>query len=579
MQYKKLAEYLSKISVLSDFDALYTKMGEAVDDLFQVDKFAIYRFDRLSDTIWCPKYKNLPKPFIDLTLTVAPKFPGLKSVEPDQPIIIEDATTFFQDSLLQHFIENEKIASVVGFSMLASEDSLGGLVLYCDFENRLSFDDLDVGETLAKVAGATLQKINLIKSSEIALNREKKLNEIYQSLNQLNDLPSILLNVVRKSAELIEADAGLLGVLIDSEMMTFYPHNIPPDVPLRPASRGRGVGWGIVESGQPIMTHDYLSLKNAQQKWADKGITSFIGVPLQTANESFGVLTLFKMQPDSPFKEQDLTTVEIIGLQAATLMENIKMIAEVNHRANALANALNRQEELDKMKNQFIHTVSHELRSPLGIIFGHAELLENGALGELADEQMESVQIMGRRVRMLNDLVDDLSALLAAETQEFRREMIDTNLLLTAVSGDHVFKAQELGIRFETQINSDLLWLKGDMTHLQRVFDNLFSNAFKFTSPNGLVCLRAYNHYETVEFEVSDSGPGIDPEQLPRIFERFYQVQKSGKPVRAGTGLGLALVKEIIDAHRGSVTVESVIGKGTTFRISLPGFSPHTPSK
>ena len=577
MQYKKLAEHLSKISILSDLDALYTQMFQAVYDLFHVDKIAIFRCERHSDIGWCSESQNLSKPLIDWVLSEASKFSGLEAGNLNESIVIEETSSYFQDSPLRELIETEAISSIAGFPMLGSDDSLGGLVLFWEAGNNLSAEALEMGAILAKVAGATLQKINLINSSEIDLNREKQLNEIYQSLNNLSDIPSILLNVVRMSAQLIEADSGLLGVLIDSEMMTFYPYNIPSSIHLKPASRGRGVAWEIAETGQPIFTQEYYKLHNAQQKWVDLGISSFIGVPLQTANECFGVLTLFKLRPDSLFKERDLTTVEIIGQQAAIMIENLKMISEMNHRTNALATALNRQEELDKLKNQFIHTVSHELRSPLGIIFGHAELLENGALGELSNEQLESVQIMGRRVRMLNDLVDDLSALLAAETQEFRREMIDTNMFLTAVSTDHAFKAQSIGIRFETQFDSNLLWLKGDMTHLQRVFDNLFSNAFKFTPSGGLVCLRASNIDKSVEFELIDSGTGIDPEQLPRIFERFYQVHSSGKPIRSGTGLGLALVKEIVDAHRGFVTVESVLGEGTTFKISLPGFSPHTP--
>ncbi|MEM7334462.1 MAG: GAF domain-containing sensor histidine kinase [Chloroflexota bacterium] len=579
VQYKKLAEHLSKFVELPNREALYEQMYEAASELFKANKIAIYRYDRKKDKLWCPKYQNLPDTYIQKILKEFRSLPGIKLLESHQTIHIKDTLKYFQDTPMFSFFEKENILSIVFLPMLLSEDSLGSIVLYLDEVNKLSQVEIDIGEALAKVSGAALQKLSLLESSKAALLREKKLNEVYQSLNHSNDLPTILLNVVRLSAELIGADAGLLGVLIDSEMMTFYPYNIPPDIPLRPASRGRGVAWDIVESGHPILTNEYLSLKNAQQKWAKKGISSFIGVPLRTANECFGALTLFNFHPSHSFNDRDLLTVEIIGQQAATIIENLKMIAEANHRANALANALSRQEELDKMKNQFVHTVSHELRSPLGIIFGHAELLELGALGELTDEQLESVQIMGRRVRMLNDLVDDLSALLAAETQEFRRELIDTNLFVTAVSTDHAFKAQELDIRFETSISPNLLWLKGDFTHLQRVFDNLFSNAFKFTPQNGLICLHAFNNNGSVEFELSDTGAGIDPKQLPRIFERFYQVHSAGKPMRSGTGLGLALVKEIVDAHRGSVTVKSTLNEGTTFKISLPGFSPHNSAK
>ncbi len=575
VQYRKLIENVSRFVEPTDHDALYELLSDAVIELFGINKLAIYRYNPVLDQLQCPKYLNLPEEYIQRILRDFQDLPGINILTTRKTICIESTLDYFSPPLRDFFEQND-ILSIVFLPMLVSEDSLGSLVLYCDSDNKLTSSEIEMGETLAKVGGATLQKINLLESSRLALSREKKLNEIHQAVSNSQNLPAILLNVVRMSAELVGADAGLLGMLIDSEMMTFYPHNIPPFIPLRPASRGRGVAWGIVDTRESILTNDYLSLENAQDKWAKIGISSFIGVPLHTANECFGALTLFKTKPDSLFSERDLMTVEMIGQQAATSIENQRMFSEATHRANALANALGRQEELDKLKNQFIQTVSHELRSPLGIIFGHAELLESGALGDLSSDQMDSVQIMGRRVRMLNDLVDDLTSLLAAETQEFRRELINTDLLVTAVYTDHLIKAKELNVELEVDVNDGLLWLNGDYTHLQRVFDNLFSNAFKFTPESGKIILRVFNDIDAVCFELSDSGEGIDPEQLPRIFERFYQVKATGfaKPVRYGTGLGLALVKEIVDAHRGSVSVESALGEGTTFKITLPGFSP-----
>lgn len=472
------------------------------------------------------------------------------------------------------FPEMNRLNALAIFPMSASIDTLGLFVIYLDDDHTLTHNQMGIGSAIAKVSSATLQKIQLIEEAQTALHREKQLNEINLMLNSSTDLPTILLCVVRLSAELVKADAGLLGVLIDSEMMTFYPHNIPHQIPLRPAARGRGVAWQIVQTGESILTNDYLSLENAQEKWGQMRISSFMGVPIQAGRECLGALTLFKLGSEENFSQRDLVTVEMIGRQAATTMHNVRMFAEANHRANALANSLNRQEELDKMKNEFIHTVSHELRSPLGIIYGHAELLESGVMGELEEAQLDSIKIITRRVHMLNDLVNDLTALLAAETQEFRRELIDTTRLVTAVALDYQMKATDMDITIQTELESNLPWLHGDRTHLQRVFDNLFSNAFKFTSQGGTISLNVFTRGSDVLFELSDTGEGIEKEKLPRIFERFYQVQTKGKPRRYGTGLGLSLVKEIVEAHRGVVSVESIYGQGTTFCIKLPGYPP-----
>jgi two-component system sensor histidine kinase ResE len=239
-----------------------------------------------------------------------------------------------------------------------------------------------------------------------------------------------------------------------------------------------------------------------------------------------------------------------------------------------LAAALAKQEELDRAKNLFIQSVSHELRTPLGIIYGHSELLESGGLGELQPMQQQSAQIITRRARMLTDLVDDLSALLAAETQEFRREAIDPALLMSSMLAEFQIKAAESGIQMRAEIQDKLPWILGDPTHLRRVFDNLVANAFKFTAPGGSVIMRLYPEGKDLIIEVVDTGRGIPEDKLRRIFERFFQVEDEPKHRRQGTGLGLALVKEIIEAHRGQVTAQSKPGEGTTFQIWLPGHVP-----
>jgi signal transduction histidine kinase len=355
-------------------------------------------------------------------------------------------------------------------------------------------------------------------------------------------------------------------------MMTFYPHNIPATMPLRPAMRGRGVAWQIVETAVPVMTHDYMALSGAQEKWRDWEIGPFLGVPLLSANSCLGALTLFNRQPGKLFTARDLALAESVGRQAATTIENARMFAETQQRATALASALAQQEELDKLKNHFIHSVSHELRAPLGIIFGHAELLESGFLGDLDKAQQESAEIIARRSRMLVDLVDDLTALLAAETQEFRRNLINPAQLVQSITAEYQIKANEQGVGLTAVVPPKIGWLYGDQTHLRRVFDNLLSNAFKFTKPGGTISLNLSQQDKQIVIAVADSGEGIEAAQLPHIFERFYQVRQKGTPRRYGTGLGLALVKEIVAAHRGEVSVTSEPGIGTTFTILLPGY-------
>lgn len=566
---------LNQIVNIKSAKILYECLCENLLALLQADRVAVYRYDPHLNKMWCPKSIGLSKTFINFVKKQYEALPGFDAISFDDFRVIDDVE---QEPSLQPFkklILEEAGKTIIFFPMIQSDDSIGIIALYFIQQKQVDVEQLQMIQTIARIGGSTLQRIHLLHDTQAALEREKKLNEINSFLNSAQDLPTILLAVVRKSAELIHADAGLLGVLIDAEMMTFYPHMVPAHIPLKPAAKGRGVAWRIVETGKPVITNDYFSLERSQDKWMQVGISAFVGVPLLSGEERLGVITLFRYGKNSKsFSQRDLAAVQMIAQQAATTIKNMRLLSEANHRANALSSTLNRQEELDKLKNQFIHTASHELRSPLGIIFGHAELLESGVLGELQSEQMDSVVIIGRRVRMLTDLVNDLTALLAAETQELRRELINTSLFVQALQGDHAIRAKELGIELQFQLEDSLPYLHGDQTHLQRVFDNLFSNAFKFTKRGGTIRLQINNVEENVRFVFSDTGEGIDPQQLPRIFERFYQVRTKGKPKKFGTGLGLALVKEIIHAHRGSVSAASELGVGTTFTILLPGHPP-----
>jgi signal transduction histidine kinase len=357
--------------------------------------------------------------------------------------------------------------------------------------------------------------------------------------------------------------------------MTFYPYNVPNWVSLRPAPRPRGLAWQIVNTCEAILIIDYPSHPEAMEKWVKAGVLTLMGVPLRAGENCLGMLTLFNLNKSKlTFKERDLKLVESIGQQAGIAIQNLRQLAEAQQRAAAMAAALNRQTELDMMKNTFTQSVSHELRSPLGIIYGHAELLASESLGSLNEAQKQSGEIIMRRVMMLTNLVEDLTALLAAETQELRREEIDTTMLVYSLLADYRMRAQELEITLESEIDEEMPWILGDSTHLRRVFDNLVSNAFKFTPAGGRIILRLKAAGEDVHIEVEDSGEGIPEEKLGRIFERFYQVDGGSKRKHKGTGLGLALVKEIVEAHRGTVNVRSQLGKGTTFIILIPGFLP-----
>lgn len=561
---------------IHDLPSLWPRVETAVKTLLQADRMALYLYSSESNSMRCPYAFGLSDAYVNFINLTFQNTPGNELLYHLAPMWAEDVQNDAAFSHMQPYVQAEGFRSLAIFPLINNQGgSGGGLALYWDEIRPLDTEALNTGYTLAHMIALAINTITLFSQTSESLLREKQLGEITRTLNATPNLPTLLGTIIKMVAELVHADAGLLGLVIDREIMTFYPHNIPNGMNLRPAPRPRGLAWQIINDCESVLLDNYPTHPEAMQKWIDAGVTHFLGVPLRAGDNCLGVLTLFNLgRSANHFNQRDLDVVESVGRQAGIAIQNLRLLSETQQRAAALAAALNRQAELDTMKNNFTQSVSHELRSPLGIIYGHAELLASESLGPLNDEQRQSSEIIMRRVLMLTNLVDDLTALLAAETQELRREEIDTIMLVYSLLADYRMRADDLGVRLEAEIEEPMPWIRGDSTHLRRVFDNLVSNAFKFTPAGGSIILRLKAVGEDVMIEVADSGEGIPESQLGRIFERFYQVEGGSKRRHKGTGLGLALVKEIVEAHRGTVTVASQVGQGTTFTITIPGYMP-----
>jgi signal transduction histidine kinase len=262
--------------------------------------------------------------------------------------------------------------------------------------------------------------------------------------------------------------------------------------------------------------------------------------------------------------------LSLLADQAAIAIRNARLFTEAQERASALAEALERLQQLDEMKSQFIQNTSHELRTPITLIRGHAELLEHGSLGSLKPEQQESVNLIARRSRMLSKMLKDLRVLLNTERRKTEHTPIEMVSMLRALSKEFQIRAQETELTLDASIEAETAVVLGNEVHLNRVVDNLMDNAIKFTPAGGHIDLRFWREKNWGILEVSDTGIGIPENERQRIFERFYQVDGGMTRRYGGTGLGLALVKEIVEAHGGQVTAESILGEGSTLRVTLP---------
>jgi len=239
--------------------------------------------------------------------------------------------------------------------------------------------------------------------------------------------------------------------------------------------------------------------------------------------------------------------------------------------AVAVFHDITRLKQLEKIRQDFVANVSHELRTPLTTIKGYAETLLDGALKE--DQAYQFVQVIQRHTDRLTKIVEDLLMLSKIETKEFqlKMEMIFLPNLIDDII-DFVRKpAEKKKISLSRHDIPSSLAVRADRSYLEQILINLLDNAIKYTPEGGRVIVSAgEKDSKDVQFSIEDNGIGIPKEDLSRIFERFYRVDKGRSKELGGTGLGLSIVKHLVQAHGGRVWVESQLGKGSTFYFTLP---------
>ena len=227
--------------------------------------------------------------------------------------------------------------------------------------------------------------------------------------------------------------------------------------------------------------------------------------------------------------------------------------------------------QLDQMKTDFVNMVAHELRSPLVAIKQQNNVLLEGLCGPLGEKQHEFVSRGSNKIDSLLELINDLLDVAKIEAGKYvqRRVPTDIGQIIEDTVALMESRAKEKGIALTFSLK-DLKPVQADPKNIEEILNNLISNAINYSPEGGQVTVSAQGLGEYMEIKVEDTGVGISPEELPKIFDKFYRVKHPKTRQVTGTGLGLAIVKGIVDAHQGTIDVESVIDKGTVFKILLP---------
>jgi signal transduction histidine kinase len=251
---------------------------------------------------------------------------------------------------------------------------------------------------------------------------------------------------------------------------------------------------------------------------------------------------------------------------------------EIGSLARSFRAMTRRLAELDRMKAEFMSIATHELKTPINVISGYAELMQERVYGDVNDRQDDALSSVRDQARILATLVNQLLDISRLEAGGLQMQFLDVVLsdLFERIGRSFGPLAQKKRIDFSVQLDPALPeTVPGDADRLRdQVLGNILSNALKFTPENGRITVRAWPAACSVVIEVRDTGPGIPPDKLPFVFDKFFQV---GEQARSkGAGLGLAIAHDVIEAHSGSIAAESD-SSGTTFRIELPA-GPRTAS-
>ena len=352
-------------------------------------------------------------------------------------------------------------------------------------------------------------------------------------------------------------DVVLAAVLLERQALSVIPAG--PGTPF--------VGDAMLSRfGQFLMKKGYIT--SAQ---LDAALVRQRELAGREARQTLGQI-LLEMQVMT--REQlELASVEQVQeLQSALRSANAQLEQRVADRTRELEQAYRKLTELDQLKGNFISNVSHELRTPLTKIKGFNALLAAGDLGPLTEDQRQAVDVMGRGVSELERLVGDLIQFATGARGEMvlRPARVAVAELLARAVAAQRDKAVAQGLALTCRPPAPGIGAQADAEKLGWVLDQLLDNAIKFTPAGGRVEAGAERVGDGVRFWVADTGPGIAEARLPELFEPFHQLDGSSTRRRGGTGLGLALVKLILTAHRSTISVETHPDVGCRFSFDLP---------
>lgn len=382
--------------------------------------------------------------------------------------------------------------------------------------------------------------------------------EVTRQLNETLNLENQLKLIQDASTELTETEAGSIFLRDAKTNELFFLSATGAAAEGEKGERlkkilvpmdGSIAGW-VVKNGKPAVVNDvkhdtrHFHQADAETEFQTRSI---LAVPLIRRGQVIGALEVLNKKGDRPFTDEDIEIMTTLAAQAAVAIENARLFEQ----------------------SDLISEVVHELRTPMTSIIGYAKMLNMPGIPD--DSKAKFVETIYREASRLGKMVNDFLEWSRLESGRIRLEdkPVDMAQLIQDTVTVVTPQAQERGITVNYQVPDEPIIVNGDEARLKQVLLNLASNGIKYNKDNGTLDIIAQIQDGKLAVAVRDTGLGIPPESMDKLFQRFYRVPGTEHIVR-GTGLGLNITKSLVEAHGGQVSVESVVGEGTTFTITLP---------
>ncbi|NDJ85529.1 MAG: GAF domain-containing protein [Chloroflexi bacterium] len=486
-----------------------------------------------------------------------------------QSLIIKDfATDPLPSSVIYH---GAAVRSAVYIPLIAQEEIVGLLSVQSDRPHHFSEADILLLETVAGPTAVAIRNVQLFNDIQRRLHQSQALHELANAITSSRDIETIITIVAQRLQVIFGALACAITLREGNHLVLQAGVGLPALLVAELWDPTSAQLQPVMAEGKALYVSDVQ--EDNRLKPLHPQSQSLILVPLVVKQQVIGALSLESETPGK-FTADHEHVLTLVAAQLAGAIENARLLKEAQERAAELETAYAELKETDRLRWELVNNVSHELRSPLSFIRGYVGLMSIEELGSITEEQAEALATINKKTDALLRLINDILEMEKIRPETLQRQEEDiAELLRQSVAGAQL-TYRDQPVYFEDEIPDHPVLVVLDALRIEQVLGNLISNAVKFSYPGGTVRIRCEYDDAWVRISVADSGIGIPPEKLSRIFERFYRVAGTA---REGIGIGLSIVQQIVDAHSGELNVNSQVGEGSTFSFSLPREGRATP--